>query len=210
MQSAMSNKKASAASPSRYTSQPFVDFVLHKRLQRCWEEDINWDKVADKIKDVRSMFVRAYNVTVLQIQGLKEIGSCYGVPPVAALGGLILVVSFSMLHSIVKVEESELIEPVLVWISICMPPGATNSPLCNYLRELVNKARNKSVQGADKLWMLGDQSFEKLGELMSNNQWKVLGHYLHFCRRLMFVEGILLPNHSKYRHFLHSMVVVSG
>ena len=108
---------------------------------------------------------------------MEEIGLCYSVPPVAALAGLILNVSFSMMHSTVKVEESELVEPVIVWISICMPPGSTKSPLCNYLRELVNKARNKAAQCASKLWMLGDQSFEKLGELMSDNQWKILGLY---------------------------------
>jgi len=82
-----------------------------------------------------------------------------------------------MLHSVVKVEDSELMEPVIVWISICMPPGSTKSPLCNYLRELIKKAKSKAVQDVSKLWMLGDQSFEKLGELMSDNQWKILGLY---------------------------------
>ena len=82
-----------------------------------------------------------------------------------------------MMHSTVRVEDSELVEPVIVWISICMPPGSTKSPLCNYLRELVNKAQNKAAQCTGSLWMLGDQSFEKLGELMSDNQWKILGLY---------------------------------
>ena len=143
---------------------------------------------------------------------MEEIGSCYSVPPVAALAGLILNVSFSMTHSTVK--ESELVESVIVWISICMPPGSTKSPLCNYLRKLVNKARNKVVQCAGKLWMLGDQSFEKLGELMSDNQWKTLGLYdelpailsqINVCRGRTLAES-----HNKYQHFLHFMMVANG
>ena len=52
----MSGKKANAASPSRSVGQSSVDFVLHKRLQRCWEEDINWENIPTKIKAVRDMF----------------------------------------------------------------------------------------------------------------------------------------------------------
>ena len=58
-----------------------------------------------------------------------------------------------------------------------MPPGSTKSPLCNYLREPINKAKKKSMQCENTLWMLGDQSFEKLGELMSDNHCKILGLY---------------------------------
>ena len=138
---------------------------------------------------------------------MEEIGSCYSVPPVAALAGLILNVSFSMMHSTVK--ESELVEPVIVWISICMPPGSTKSPLCNYLRELVNKARNKVAQCAGKLWMLGDQSFEKLGELMSDNQW--YDELPAFLSQINVCRGrILVESHNKYQHFLHFMVVSNG
>ena len=75
----------------------------------------------------------------------------------------------SMSHSIVKVDGSELCEPVLLWISICMPTGCAKSSLYSYLHKLVNKAWKKSVPDNGPLWCLGDQSFEKLGELMQEN-----------------------------------------
>ena len=126
-------------------------------------------------------------------------------PPIAALAGLITIISFAMAHSVVNVTESELIEPVLAWISICMPPGSTKSPLCNYLRELVNKARKKSVQCESTLWMLNDQSFEKLGELMSENHWKILGLYDElsaFLSQINVCRGCTLAESQQVSTFL--------
>ena len=94
-------------------------------------------------------------------------------PPTAVLAGLLTIVSFSMSHSIVKVDESELC--VLLWISICMPTGCAKSSLYSYLHKLVNKAWKKSVPNNGPLWRLNDQSFEKLGELMQENNGKILG-----------------------------------
>ena len=99
-------------------------------------------------------------------------------PSVAVLAGLILIVSFSMSHSTVAVEGTDWIEPVLLWISVCMPTGSGKSSLCKYLRKLVEDARsNNGLEENKPSWFLDDQSFEKMGALMSDNNWKVLGLY---------------------------------
>ena len=91
-------------------------------------------------------------------------------PSVAVLAGLILIVSFGMSHSTVAVEGTDWIEPVLLWISVCMPTGSGKSSLCKYLRKLVEDARSNSGLEENKpSWFLDDQSFEKMGALMSDS-----------------------------------------
>lgn len=87
------------------------------------------------------------------------------------------IVSFSMSHSVVKIDGTDWIEPVLVWLSICMPTGSGKSSLCKYLRNLVQQARSQCGQDKEAFWLLDDQSFEKLGELMEENHGKLLGLY---------------------------------
>ena len=97
-------------------------------------------------------------------------------PPVAVLGGLLLIVSFSISHSVVAVEGTDWVEPVLLWLSICMPTGSGKSALCKYLRKLVEEARSLcGLDDAQPSWFLDDQSFEKMGALMCDNHWKLLG-----------------------------------
>lgn len=97
-------------------------------------------------------------------------------PPLAVLAGLLLIVSFSMSHSVVEVEGTDWMEPVLLWISICMPTGSGKSSICKYLRRIVFDAQANC--GLDSgSWLLDDQSFEKMGDLMHQNHWKLLGLY---------------------------------
>ena len=65
----------------------------------------------------------------------------------------------------VVVEGTDWAEPVL-WISICM------------LRTLVKRASSQCGLGdSDCVWLLDDQSFEKMGESMYQNHSKLLGLY---------------------------------
>ena len=83
-----------------------------------------------------------------------------------------------MSHSIVEVEDTEWFEPVIVWISICMPTGSGKTSLCKFLQKLLTETR--SACGIDETcppWLLDDQSFEKLGAMMSENNAKSLGLY---------------------------------
>lgn len=98
--------------------------------------------------------------------------------PSAVLGGLLLIVSFSISHSVVVVEDTDWMEPVLLWLSICMPTGMGKSSLCKYLRGLVKAVKkHKGLADNDTSWLCDDQSFEKMGDLMSQNHWKLLGLY---------------------------------
>ena len=98
--------------------------------------------------------------------------------PTAVLAGLILILSFTMSHSVVEIEGTDWREPVLLWLSICMPTGMGKSSLCRFLRNRIKAA--KALCGlADNpsQWLCDDQSFEKMGDLMSQNHWKLLGLY---------------------------------
>ena len=87
-------------------------------------------------------------------------------------------VSFSMSHSVVVVEGTDWAEPVLLWISICMQTGMGKSSLCKYLRTLVKRASSQcGLDDSDCVWLLDDQSFEKMGESMYQNHSKLLGLY---------------------------------
>ena len=89
-----------------------------------------------------------------------------------------MLVSFSMSHSIVEVERSEWAEPVLLWLAICMPTGMGKSSLCKWLRKLVREAqKHRGLDDQDSSWLCDDQSFEKMGDLMFHNHWKLLGLY---------------------------------
>ena len=96
-------------------------------------------------------------------------------PASAVLLGLLVIVSFAMSHSAIQVEGTDWIEPALIWISICMPTGSGKSSLCKYLKLLVDNARENS--GAETSWFADDQSFEKMGALMDENNSKLLGLY---------------------------------
>ena len=99
-------------------------------------------------------------------------------PSTAVLSGLIVITCFCMSHSVVEVEETEWIEPVILWIAICMPTGSGKSSLCKYLRKLVLETRSACLlDGTSPPWFLDDQSFEKLGALMDENHSKSLGLY---------------------------------
>ena len=83
-----------------------------------------------------------------------------------------------MSHSTVEVEATDWVEPVLLWISICMPTGSGKSALCKFLKSLVSNARaGCGLTDLDPSWCLDDQSFEKMGSLMAENHCKILGLY---------------------------------
>lgn len=55
-------------------------------------------------------------------------------PAAAVLYGLLVVVSFSMSHSVVEVEGTDWLELVLLWVSICMPTGSGKTSLYKFLK----------------------------------------------------------------------------
>lgn len=97
-------------------------------------------------------------------------------PAAAVLYGLLVVVSFSMSHSVVEVEGTDWLEPVLLWVSICMPTGSGKTSLCKFLKQLVDDT-HANVGSDSSSWFIDDQSMEKMGALMNENNSKLLGLY---------------------------------
>lgn len=97
--------------------------------------------------------------------------------PTAVLAGLLNTLSFCMSNSVVEVQDTDWVEPVILWMAICMPTGMGKSSFCKYLRNLVRDVQKHCTGDITSSWLGDDQSFEKLGELMSANHWKLLGLY---------------------------------
>ena len=112
------------------------------------------------------------------MKGCQQVGTAISIPSIAVLAGLLLTVGFAMSHSTLQIEKSDWVEPVLLWISICMPTGSGKSALCKVLKSIVEKAReNTGLTDEDPSWCLDDQSFEKMGAIMSDNHGKLVGLY---------------------------------
>ena len=109
-------------------------------------------------------------------QGCNQVGKAISMPPTAVLFGLLIIVSFSMSHCAVEVEGTDWVEPVLRWISICMPTGSGKTSLCKYLKRLVDKT-HANIGADNPSWYLDDQSFEKMGAMMHENHSKLMGLY---------------------------------
>ena len=103
-------------------------------------------------------------------------GEAISMPAMAVLFGLLVIVNFSMSHCSVEVKGTDWIEPVLLWISICMPTGSGKTSLCRYLKRLVDNTHT-NIGEDDPSWYLDDQSFEKMGAMMNDNYLKLLGLY---------------------------------
>lgn len=83
-----------------------------------------------------------------------------------------------MSHCAIQVPETVWIEPAILWIVITMPTGSGKSPLFLFLTKILKSAREKlSLTNMDPPWLLDTASFEKMGELMANNQGRLLGLY---------------------------------
>lgn len=115
---------------------------------------------------------------VCAMQGCTQAGKAISMPAAAVLFGLLTIVSYTMSHSVVEVEGTDWIEPALLWVCICLPTGSGKSSLCKYLRRLVEDTRtNIGTRPDTPSWFSDDQSFEKLGALMHENNSKLLGLY---------------------------------
>lgn len=59
-----------------------------------------------------------------------------------------------------------------------MPTGSGKTPLFGFLTGLLKKVQSKcKLTNSDPAWRVDDVSFEKLGDMMANNNGKLLGMY---------------------------------
>lgn len=86
--------------------------------------------------------------------------------------------SYIISPAVIKIPGIDWVEPALVWLSINMPTGSGKSSLFKYLVDITNEIRKSSGCSDDEPpWFVGDSTFEKMGELMSNNKGCLFGLY---------------------------------
>ena len=99
-------------------------------------------------------------------------------PPTAVLCGYVLLGSFVLSPSIVKVPGTNWSEPVLVWLTVCMPTGSAKSTLFRHLYSMMQNIRQMcGLTDKELTWVFDDGSFEKMGVLMSEIYRRLLGFY---------------------------------
>lgn len=105
----------------------------------------------------------------------------------------------------VEVQGIDWTEPVLVWLAVCMPTGSGKSTLCKFLRKIVGEARSQAGNDDGPFWLSDDQSFEKMGELMEENNAKLLGLYDElsmFLSQINVCRGRTLTDSQQVSTFL--------
>ena len=117
-------------------------------------------------------------------------------PPLDVLSGYIVVGSYMLSPSIVTIDDTDWNEPVLVWLTICMPTGSGKSSLFRHKCHVTDN---------DPSWMFDDVSFKKIGALMSKNSGRLLGLYDElsaFLAQINLYRGRGLSDSHKLAIFL--------
>ena len=99
-------------------------------------------------------------------------------PPTAILCGYIVIGSFALSPSLVKVPGTDWTEPVLAWMTISMPTGSGKSTLFRHLYSMIQDIRVKcGVSENGPTWVFDNGTLEKMGALMNENSCRLLGLY---------------------------------
>ena len=99
-------------------------------------------------------------------------------PPTAVLCGYVILGSYMLSPSVVKVPGTDWIEPVLVWLTVAMPTGSGKSTLFRHLYSVIIDVRLQcNLKESDPSWIFDDGTFEKMGALMQENSCRLLGLY---------------------------------
>ena len=99
-------------------------------------------------------------------------------PPTAVLCGYVVLGSFVLSPSIVKVPSTDWTEPVLAWLTVSMPTSSGKSTLFRHLYSMMQEIRTIcGVNDDEPTWAFDDASFEKMGALMSDNSCHLLIFY---------------------------------
>lgn len=74
------------------------------RLESCWEKDLDWNLIPQKLKEVRRCTVDMHLVKFkchwsIVLQGCEQIGCAMNMPVSAVLAGLLLIVRFAVSYS---------------------------------------------------------------------------------------------------------------
>ena len=108
------------------------------------------------------------------IHGCLQIAKAPNIPSTAVQTGYLVLTSYVISPSTVKIPDTDWAEPVL-WLTVAMPTGSGKSTLFRYLFEQIRSLAGVSHE--DSTWILDDASFKKMGALMHSNVSSLLGLY---------------------------------
>lgn len=95
-------------------------------------------------------------------------------------------------HSVVTCIGTRWTEPAIIWLAVAMPTGSGKSTLFKFLLGLIQEVRKRCKRkDSHPSWTLEEASFEKMGELMAENDGRLLGLYDELSA---FLTGINLYN----------------
>lgn len=76
-------------------------------------------------------------------QGCEQVGRAMNLHLTAVLSGYIILGSYMLSPSVVKVPGTDWAEPVFTWLTIAMPTGSGKSTLFRHLYSLLHGVRSK-------------------------------------------------------------------
>ena len=125
-------------------------------------------------------------------------------PPTSVLSGLLILVSFLLAHSVVEVEGTQWVEPVILWITVGMPTGSGKSSLFNFFLNLLRKVRERcNRKDIHPSWMVEESSFEKMGALrptMMQSSWVCMMNSVLSSPKLTCMEAKESVTHMILQH----------
>ena len=134
------------------------------------------------------------------MQGCEQVGAALNMPSEAVLCGYCIVTSYMLSPSIVKAPGTSWEEPVLVWLTICMPTGSGKSVLFKHIFSLLQVIRQKcGLSEKDPSWIFDDATLEKMGAMMHDNCSRLLGLYdeiTAFLTKSIFFGVVLYQIHT--------------
>ena len=127
-------------------------------------------------------------------------------PPTAVLSGYVILTSYMLSPSVVTVPGTSWEEPVLVWLTICMPTGSGKSVLFKRVNSLLQTIRKEcGLTNKDPSWTFDDATFEKMGSMMFENHSRLLGFYDElsaFLTKINLFRGRTLTDSHEFLQFL--------
>lgn len=140
------------------------------------------------------------------MQGCEQVGAALNMPSEAVLCGYCIVTSYMLSPSIVKAPGTSWEEPVLVWLTICMPTGSGKSVLFKHIFSLLQVIRQKcGLSEKDPSWIFDDATLEKMGAMMHDNCSRLLGLYdeiTAFLTKINLFRGRTLSDSHECSQFL--------
>ena len=148
------------------------------------------------------------------MQGCLQIGKALNLPPTSVLCGYLLLGSYVLSPSVVEVQGTDWVEPVLIWMTMTMPTGSGKSTLFRHLFTILEEVRHKcGISELDPTWLVDDASFEKMGAFMYENSARLLGLYdelAPFLSQIKLYRGGGLSESHELALFCSCSVATTG